>query len=354
MQVNKLEVIKTRSRWHELVSSFTYKDFYHSWDFHAISEKNGEGSPVMLFRCFDEQTAIALPFLVREEVFAEQRVKDATSVYGYSGPLVQGILTDEHIQIWATEVLAWLKDEDVLTFFSRLNPLIDTLSVSQALGEVVPCGQTVPIDLSLPLDMQRQHYRSSSKRHINRLTKMGAKCVPGHSSADIDAFMNIYKTTMDRLAAAPYYYFDRSYYELLLAATDFDARLYLVVLDKKVIATGIFVFDTDIVQYHLGGTNPDFYNLTPIKFMFDTVRLDANKQGMKWFHLGGGAGSKEDSLYHFKSGFSRISKRFSVLKVVTDSARYNKICAACEQEAKVSGVETDYNYFPLYRGVKKR
>jgi hypothetical protein len=348
----EFETVRDQARWREIINSFHYKDFYQSWDFHALSEKNGEGEPVMLFMSFGNNDAVALPFLLREGHFCGYDVKDASSVYGYSGPIVRGTLSDKQNSLFTSKVLEWLNNESVVTLFTRLNPLIDTLSVSEALGEVVSCGQTVPIDLSLPLDVQRKQYRQTNRSEINKLVRMGAECMIGQSTDNLNTFIDLYESTMDRLGADSYYHFERGYYKDLLEADDFTARLYVVSLNGDIICGGIFVFDSDIVQYHLGGTNSDYYKLAPTKLMFDKVRLDANDEGKRWFHLGGGAGSKEDSLYKFKAGFSKVNKRFSVLKVVVNKDRYEKICSACMQHSKKNGLEINNLFFPIYRSIK--
>lgn len=56
-----------------------------------------------------------------------------------------------------------------------------------------------------------------------------------------------------------------------------------MIYEGEVVCAGIFVFMGKIVQYHLGGTDPDYYGLAPGKLLFDQVRMDACKKGMEWF-----------------------------------------------------------------------
>jgi hypothetical protein len=59
--------------------------------------------------------------------------------------------------------------------------------------------------------------------------------------------------------------------------------------------------------------------------------------------MGGGVGSKEDSLYKFKSAFNRSeTKQFAIGKKIYCSDIY-------EQLAQVKNQEYEGNFFPKYR-----
>ena len=64
----------------------------------------------------------------------------------------------------------------------------------------------------------------------------------------------------------------------------------------------------------------------------------------------------EDSLYRFKSGFSKIKFSFEIIKAIIEPQIYNKLVAQKNHWIESHGYEkkTD-NYFPTYRApvVKK-
>ena len=70
------------------------------------------------------------------------------------------------------------------------------------------------------------------------------------------------------------------------------------------IAAGLFSEVCGIVQFHLSGTLPERRDDSPSRVMLDFVRLWAKERGNRTFHLGGGLGAQEDSLWEFKRGFS--------------------------------------------------
>jgi sugar O-acyltransferase (sialic acid O-acetyltransferase NeuD family) len=84
--------------------------------------------------------------------------------------------------------------------------------------------------------------------------------------------------------------------------------------------------------------------------LFDTVRLWANEQGARVVHLGGGVGSKEDSLFHFKAGFSDRRHVFPTWQWVVEPDAYRELCDRHALRNVGHGVQwTSTDYFPQYR-----
>lgn len=336
--------------WKSVVDDFECRDFYHTWDFHKISERNGEGTPLLLFY-EGENCKIAMPLLLRTFYFEEELWRDATSAYGYPGPLVAGEVSPEDRRVWTQSIRSWCMEHRVVTIFSRLNPLVDSCWTIEELGDIVEKGITVPIDLRVPEELQRESFRSSLKRGINKLRKQGSTCVELDPVEHLDTFIRIYESTMDAREARKYFYFSRRYYESLFSAKDFTSRLYGVIHEGQVVCAGIFVFTGKIVQYHLGGTDNDFYWLAPSKLLFDQVRMDASKRGMSWFMLGGGLGSMDDQILYFKAGFSKLKLPFRVANIICDTATFERLRNRAYELSRAYGLPIDPEFFPCYRAV---
>src|SRR5262249_16907721 len=89
----------------------------------------------------------------------------------------------------------------------------------------------------------------------------------------------------------------------------------------------------------------------PMKLMIDEVRLWATGQGLGVFHLGGGATRRpDDSLLHFKMGFSDRTHEFAVWRWVLFPDVYQRLCEEKSQwneRHKLRSGST--NDFPEYR-----
>lgn len=339
MAVNVLVVVE-ESDWGMSLSKCDRYDFYHTWDYHHVACLNGEGKPV-LFDVNMDGRGFIFPLLARS--IEGSLKKDLTSVYGYPGPLLYGDMDEAYFNEMWTCFSRFLVEADYVSLFSRCHPLYLSDYVKK---HTLFSGKVVVIDLYFPEVDQLGFYRSNHNRDIKKLNGLGVVCHFVNDMNDVSdefylsKFMENYNATMTQLNASVFYFFSREYYLKLMRSDEFETRLYSCEYNGEVICSGMFVFCKDMVQYHLGGTHPDFYRLAPTKKMFDTVRKDAADLGYKFLCLGGGVGSKEDSLFNFKSGFSKHVEEFNLIKVILDEREYRSL-SCC--------IDDDGSFFPLYR-----
>src|SRR5262245_25106188 len=141
---------------------------------------------------------------------------DATSVYGYAGPIAShldipaGILAS-----FRAKLHDYLQEAHVVAVFSRLHPLIPQKALLTGLGTYRPVNHTVSIDLTLPLDVQRARYRKNHKYGINKLKRLGITCFQDQNKMYMNEFIDIYYETMRRVNASSMYFFERMYFEKL-------------------------------------------------------------------------------------------------------------------------------------------
>ncbi len=341
----------------EVTCTFNY-DFYHLADYHLLAHKKNEGEPVLLaFR--EGEYLIALPLLLRPVAQVEglefSNCWDATSVYGYAGPIFSHYdVPDSVIKEFQEEIKQYLHERKVVAVFSRLHPLCAQERIVGKLGDIIEAGMTVSIDLTLSPEQQRAKYIKMHKHHINRLRRSSWRCINCQGldceGELLDEFTSIYRETMERVRAEEYYYFDKEYFEQLLQISGAEMWIFAAKLVDNIGAAGIFSLCNGIVQYHLGGTRAVFLKNSPIKLVFDEVRLWAIERGARVFHLGGGVGGKQDSLFAFKAGFSDCRNRFLLWKWVVDEEKYDELCAQKREWNKSHRLlPAAQNFFPEYR-----
>lgn len=327
-------------KWEELVKSSFIYDFHHTRFYHQIDNKFES----VLLIAADENDFVSLPLVIRP--IAGTNWYDATSVYGYAGPLSnqQDFRVSHYlIEYFKEEFKKYCKNNDIVTAFSRLHPLINQEIFFSNFGEVVDVNRTVSIDLCLSPEEQRRQYRKSNKYEINKLRRNGFVVDVAKGKSEIDRFIEIYFETMDRVEASSYYYFSKDYFYNFLSNSHFGSKLLVAKHEGKVVAGAIFTITNKIMQYHLAGTTEDYIRQTPMKLILDEARLLGNELNLEYLHLGGGVGgSDEDSLFRFKSGFSKSFMQFSVWKYIANSERYSLLVRKMKTDKK-SG------FFPLYR-----
>ena len=343
MKFEILDVSSQKQLWIDTLKKCKRYDFYHTATYHTIEEDTHTSQ---LFIASDDTQIIALPLIIRTIEGSE--FKDATSVYGYAGPVASvdfDQLNPAFISFFKDQLKNYFTSEGIISVFSRLHPLIETNNFFNDLGEEVLLNKTVSIDITLEIDEQRRKYRKSNKYEINQLKKKGFEVVEASSDQDINAFITIYTENMERVNATENYFFSKEYFYSFLKNEEFKNVLLLAKKDDVIVAGAIFTICNDIMQYHLAGTSEAFLKETPMKLILDEARLVANKLDLKYLHLGGGIGGTDtDGLFRFKSGFSDNFFRFSVWKYIHSQDNYKKLSEAV-------GADTDSSFFPLYRSV---
>ncbi|WP_165819377.1 GNAT family N-acetyltransferase [Flagellimonas aquimarina] len=342
-----MNVVKDRKTWGELVGQCEGTDFYHTYDYHQISKKNGERPALIEYN--DGDRRIALPLLIRD--IEGTHLKDATSVYGYGGPIGKNI--DSQFNNWdfGKKLEEFLRDNQIVSVFSRLHPFVSyQSSILQGIGKIVSHGNVVNIDLTKNLEQQKQQYKKRLKTYINKEAKE-YEIIDGSCDNCLDIFIGTYCENMKRVKAKSSYFFGKEYFYELLASPQINAELKVAKHKQTGDFAGgaIFTRNNGIVQYHLSGVKAQYFHLNPIKLLIDHERIQATKEGYTYFNLGGGLGvHDQDSLFYFKSGFSNDYRKFCSWQYVVDEKKYQELL---KQKQALDAMEIDKNscFFPLYR-----
>ena len=342
--------------WKNVLGECSAHDFYHLPGYHALAERRNEGA-ARLFVYRDASGVIALPLLLRslETVpgleDAGRGWRDANSVYGYPGPIASCAQpTAETVRGFQWALESELRELRVVSLFSRLHPLLPQRDLVMGVGDHISSGSTISIDLTLSLAEQREHVRSEHRRAIKKAHEQGLVVVEDRERAHLARFVEIYRANMERVGAGSYYFFDRAYFDELLAGLGDSARLFVVLAGGEVASGALFIFTGDIVQYHLSGTAAEFLRLGPTKLLLDEVRIAATGEGRKVLHLGGGLGGQRDSLFQFKSGFSDRTHEFAVWRWILDAEKYDAFAEARTRWSEREGMTlAGGDFFPLYR-----
>ncbi len=337
-----VEIIENKNKWDLLLSKFDRYDSYHTFDYHLIT-KSKEESPILI-KYVEENVVIAIPLLIRN--IEGTPYKDVTSVYGYIGPLSIGITNDFDNSVFINELLLFFKEKNIISVFSRLNPFIPNQNkILSNFGDLYPLGKVVNINLTLDKTIQRQNYHRRLKNHINK-SRRNCSITKASNADHIDKFIEIYNENMNRVNAKKSYYFNKDYYMKLFGSSDFETEVLLAKDNESqnIIAGAMFLKKNGIVQYHLSGAKNDFLHLMPTKILIDEMRLNATDQGYAFFNLGGGLGACEDnSLFRFKSSFSKEYHQFCIWKLVVNQDVYQSLI----KRNKI--LTQNSSYFPLYR-----
>ena len=344
MQI-KIVSVSDENEWNNIITKCVYYDFYHCNSYNYLDKS---GTP-FLFVAESENEFIVLPLIKRP--IENTGYFDCTSVWGYPGPVASKLpeeLPDDFINYFQQQLQQYLYENNIITAFSRMHTIIPQEIYFKNFGNIIHLNKTVAIDMSLPLDIQKQQYRKTNKSEINQLRRKGYTIKKADTEEEINAFVDIYTETMQRVNADEYYFdsFDKNYFHDLLSAHDFQPNLLLAYKENEITAGGVFMATKHFIQYHVAGTKKEYIKDTPMKLIIDEARLLASQLQVKYLHLGGGVGGSDtDSLFWFKSGFSDLTFTYKIWQLIVNNEVYNKLV-----DIKSNIKILNQNYFPLYRG----
>jgi lipid II:glycine glycyltransferase (peptidoglycan interpeptide bridge formation enzyme) len=182
---------------------------------------------------------------------------------------------------------------------------------------------------------------------IRKAQKSGVRIFWGRSPQLYTSFISMYNATMDKDKAENYYYFKRPFYESLLNDLKYNSLMFYAVYNNEIVAMSFILYANQQMHYHLSASNQDYRSLAPTNLLLYEAACWGCDNGFKTFHLGGGVGSQEDSLYKFKIAFNKISKNtFSIGRKIFNQAMYDELVLL---RTEVGELDRKSSFFPLYR-----
>ena len=327
-------------------------DFYHLPDYVEICAKYAH-STAAAFYAEEGQSTFLAPLLIRSvpaELGAPSDWQDCVSPYGYSTPLITP--SQEMLPHFLDAFCRAARLRGIVTAFFRLHPLLplDSRALGK-FGHLTRHGQTVYFDLAQSKEDILKQVSMNHQRNIKKLMRLGFR-ISFDDWTRLPDFISLYHATMRRVEAGDTYFFSREYFEDLRAKLADRLHLACVMTETdEVAAAGLFVVTGGIVQYHLGGTAPAYLSLAPSKLMFDFMWRWAQDGSHRALHLGGGVAGTEDSLFHFKAGFSSARAEFYTYRVIVDHERNKTLEQAADFQSSSSDPEPS-RFFPGYRHLK--
>lgn len=331
------EVITEKSAWAKALDVLVEHDFVHTYDFHRVSDKNGEGEPI-LFVVFDDNAQLLACWPALKRNISNSSYFDLTGVYGYGGPLFAPDVEPENVMNFLCD---GMRNLGAVSLFSRMHPLF-VGAIGNESYRGLRLSDVVVIDVQPVADVLSL-YRGSHRREIVNSHKSGVVIYIDEKCKHINEFGDIYRRSMVDLNAVNYYHFSDEYFSSLIKSDDFKVIIIFAELDGKKIAGSIFIITGGIMQYYLSGTVAEYRKLAPSKAIIACAHKLAIDLGLSKLVLGGGVGSAKDSLFKFKAGFSDLTKPFYIFKKILNDAVYQDLCAIKKIDSN------SISFFPAYR-----
>jgi hypothetical protein len=248
----------------------------------------------------------AYPFLIKPiRYVGRERVSeplfDIETPYGYGGPISNS--SDASFLREANEEFKkWCDRNDVISEFVSTHPIVETWRWLSPDMDVRLNRWTV--SLALPqlanLELARWPFTSNAIYMVRRAKRAGVR-VRTYGTDYWDRFVHLYRNTMDRVGAAPFYYFDDNYFNRLRELIRCSGRLVAAEVDGRWVAAACFLAGENYLHYHLSASDHEHHVPGATNALIYEVAKSATSQGFKAIHFGGGrTPNSGDSLLKFK------------------------------------------------------
>jgi len=275
---------------------------------------------------------------------------DATSPYGYSGPLAEVPDTAEAagiIKEFMEALQARLRAERVVSLFVRLHPLVGNAEYfPQEAIDLAKRSETVFIDLTTAW---YKSLTSACRYEVRKSQRRGIAVEPAAGPGDWEAFGDIYRATMARRSARSWYLFPQDFLEETRRLLGPAVTLLVARHHGKVVGGSLFLEGFGRGHYHLSGANTDAAGQgVTNRLVVEGARL-CESHGRRVLHLGGGV-RVGDGLARFKASFSPLRARWDKACLVVDPEAYDRLVRGRAAFLDAAGArEEGADSFPAYR-----
>ena len=312
--------------WDDYLALFapTSRDVYFTEDYVRLYEDDEQQAVCFVYQ--ENDRILLFPFLRRAFMWKNKQYFDFETAYGYGGPIIN--IDDKGFARRALlQLVEYCIENDYVAGFTRFHPILNNQEICKDMFSVIPDRQTVAIDLNGSEEyIWKNEIHTKNRNVIKKGEKAGLMFVADYDYDYLNDFIHLYNSTMDKLRAADFYYFDNDYYKQLVKKIP-NSFLGVVKQDNKVISAAIFFKSALYGHYHLSGSDKSKLSLSPNNFMLWEAAKEFKRLGCQWFHLGGGTtSSSEDSLFCFKRRFSKNTYTFNIGKFIFNKLVYEALC----------------------------
>lgn len=337
--------LEQAEQWDLIVRSFKEYDVYWLSGYVKAFQTHGDGKPLLFF--FENDTTRGINVLMRRDIaddghfngkVPEKKYYDLATPYGYGGWIIEGEETEELFAAYES----WCLENGIVSEFVRFHPMLKNHEACKNFYNVIELGEVVHMDLTSPSVIWANMVRECRNR-IRKALKNGVRIYNGRTPEIYETFRKIYHCTMDAVKADQYYYISEAVCQSFLEDLSDNAQVFFAVKDKVVIGATIILTANGRINYHFSGRLQEYSLWAPMNLLLYNVALWGYANGYKTFYLGGGVGSKEDSVIKFKRKFYKGKlNRFYIGEKVYDREKYFALLSLRDEVV-------DSGFFPAYR-----
>ncbi len=281
---------------------------------------------------------------------------DITSPYGYGGPEWAPDADKPNASAEAKEInyrnfydafRRWANQNKVVSEFVRF--CLFTNAHSAYHGTVEHNNDNIVVDLSVAPntantpDHAWKTFNSKVRKNVRTAIRNNLTAIHDTDAIHLNEFLQVYRHTLERRKASPFYYFSKQWFEKLCRQLHGRCSMFHVVHNNQIIASELVLCSKKRIYSFLGGTMHAYFHLRPSDFLKYTILQWGREAGYQQFVIGGGH-KPHDGIFAFKKSFAPQDViPFYTGKMIFDPEKYQTLIAADH---------TEIGFFPAYRSSR--
>jgi len=164
---------------------------------------------------------------------------------------------------------------------------------------------TTATDLRPGFDPLWRRFRDTHRRHVRSAEKQGVEVSPAASPADVDAYYELYRASLQRWGDGATGFYPRSLFHNLAGSSAYGEGIRLLLARKDGAVIGGIVVLTHGAQavYWHGVSDAAFASAHPSPLLLVSAIRRACEDGVRWFDFMG-PNEHLKGVQHFKDGFA--------------------------------------------------
>ncbi len=323
-------------------------DIYFTPEWGAVNQFIEPGT-ARIFECKTEYGTIRNQFILREipQLVEGKQYYDIVSPYGYGGPYIvfcEDGRKEELVKAYEEQFTVYCHENDIVSEFVRFHPIIRNDRDFKDIYNARYDRHTVGTNLEICDDPVKEEFSKSARKYIRRAMKAGVTWEVVQAPDNVDEFVKIYYSTMDRDNAKGFYYFPKNYFDECVKLFGDHIILVRALYEGKLIAEGFYITYGSTIHAHLSGTLKEYIHLSPAYIIKYATATWGKNHGYKIIHYGGGTSNdSENSLFQFKCKFTKETLfDFYVGRKIWNNSIYDRLVEITSKK--------NTEFFPAYRG----
>ncbi len=343
LKILDLSVTEDRNTYGEIVSNVFHNPYYH---IEYLQHHKNATNRIIAFLLEKKECIAIMPMILSP--IQNTGYSDATSPYGYNGPLFKNGISEDDISCYWGMIDQWYMENKIVTEFIRFSLTNNHINYT---GKNVKTLTNVCGILKESFDDQWETFDKKVRNNYRKAISSGLSFkLHDQGSMDmdlVDSFYKIYYKTMQRNNASKFLFFSAEYFHNLVLNHKGDFTIGMVYHEGQPISTELHIHYKDSVYAFLGGTDSDFFHTRPNDFLRVEVIKWAIGNDKKKYVLGGGI-KDDDGLYKSKKAYFPKDEDciFYTGRKVINQQVYDSLTKKAIEERSLDKNDT---FFPLYR-----